>query len=479
MPRCKPLLAAGFLLGLAFPASLAITPFGNTSKESNSGELVLGMADALSQAFVNMPGWTVIDSYRIQNELMKQIAFDWAMGYPSQNHEAQLEKLAAERSLGDYLITGSFQRLENQVKIVSTVTRVKDGTMVGSVAVDGAYPGEVFKLQGKLASDLAKRIKAGITEKDMARLEAAIKKNGTTNYDAYRFYAEGLRAYYGWDLPSYRAAIEKYRKALAMDPAFTLALSGLAKVLVRTGWILENCGDPGARGCYDSAMAYGLRAFELNPGGYAPMKAIAQSALHLNLPETAWPFLSRLREVEREDAEVLVDMAHFTQKFPGFDKQIAGREAMRVTRLLEEAVAADPGQFAAQLALAIDRRGQAVRQLTAKDAGAAKASFTQAKECYEKAMKLCPDNPFVYNSTVYFYLDKRNASHYNPATALGLAKKALGLSSERLPILLDTLAEAYYANGQQEAAVKASEEAVSLSQLQVFKQNLKRFREGN
>lgn len=472
------LISAAFLASWVWAASLAITPFANPAKDSNASELVVGMADSLSQAFHELPGWTVIDQYRIQNELLRQVAFDWAMGYPSEAHEAALEKLAGQKTLGDYLVCGSFQRAGGQVKLNSSVTRVKDGVVVGTVSVTGAYPDEVFKLQGKLASDLAKRIKAGLTSAEAGRLEA-ISKNGTTNYDAYRYYIEGMRAYFGWDLPSYRTAIGKFGQALKLDPAFPLALSGLAKVMVRTGWILENCGDPGARSLYDNGLSYGLRALEAMPGGYAPLKAIAESALHLGLAETTYPLLLRLRELEPEDAEVLVDFAAFTQRFPGYDKSIKGREAAQITRFLEQAVAVDPNQFAAQLALGIDRRGQAVRQLEAKDSAAAKLSFAQAKQAYEKAMALCPDNPFVYNSAVYFYLDSRNTAHVNPAAALALARKALGLSSERLPILLDTLAEACFANGKVDEAVKLEEEVVSLSSLPVFKKNLTRFREGN
>ena len=49
----------------------------------------------------------------------------------------------------------------------------------------------------------------------------------------------------------------------------------------------------------------------------------------------------------------------------------------------------------------------------------------------------------------------------DPQRALALAKDAVAL--ERSPIFLDTLAEAHYANGQHDEAIRVIEEAISVA----------------
>ena len=57
-----------------------------------------------------------------------------------------------------------------------------------------------------------------------------------------------------------------------------------------------------------------------------------------------------------------------------------------------------------------------------------------------------------------------------------MAKKANEKSAVKLPILLDTLAEAYYANGEKAKAVEIMEQVLELTDSAVFKKNYLRFK---
>ena len=59
-----------------------------------------------------------------------------------------------------------------------------------------------------------------------------------------------------------------------------------------------------------------------------------------------------------------------------------------------------------------------------------------------------------------------------------VAKKAVEKSSVELPIILDTFAEALYANGQKQRSLEVMEKVLSMSSKKVFKDNYQRFKSG-
>ena len=63
----------------------------------------------------------------------------------------------------------------------------------------------------------------------------------------------------------------------------------------------------------------------------------------------------------------------------------------------------------------------------------------------------------------------------NPQKALEYAKKAVELSSQPVHSYLDTLAEAYYVNGQFDKAIETAKKAISLSDYPFYKEQLKKF----
>ena len=66
----------------------------------------------------------------------------------------------------------------------------------------------------------------------------------------------------------------------------------------------------------------------------------------------------------------------------------------------------------------------------------------------------------------------------NPQKALEYAKKAVELSSQPVHSYLDTLAEAYYVNGQFDKAIETEKKAISLSpDYPFYKEQLKKFKQ--
>ena len=85
----------------------------------------------------------------------------------------------------------------------------------------------------------------------------------------------------------------------------------------------------------------------------------------------------------------------------------------------------------------------------------------EAIKAYEKIIDLDPNRAVSLNNLAWLLVTSPNEELRDKTRALELAKRAVAL--KRSPVFLDTLAEAYYANGFISEAVTVIEEAISLA----------------
>jgi len=88
--------------------------------------------------------------------------------------------------------------------------------------------------------------------------------------------------------------------------------------------------------------------------------------------------------------------------------------------------------------------------------------YGEAIKAYEKALTLDENQPVVLNNLAWLLVTAPDRHLRDEKQALVLARKAVRMN--RSPVFLDTLAEAYYANGFPEEALKAIDEAITLAQ---------------
>jgi len=77
----------------------------------------------------------------------------------------------------------------------------------------------------------------------------------------------------------------------------------------------------------------------------------------------------------------------------------------------------------------------------------------------ERALELDSDNPEIMNNLAWIFATSKEEAFSQPQRALALAERAAADSRESY--ILDTLAEAYYANGQTRKALAAAEQALA------------------
>jgi Zn-dependent protease with chaperone function len=99
----------------------------------------------------------------------------------------------------------------------------------------------------------------------------------------------------------------------------------------------------------------------------------------------------------------------------------------------------------------------------------------KAIEVYEKIVQEDPDQTIALNNLAWLLVTVPDPSLRDHEKGLLLAKRAVAM--DRSPVFLDTLAEAYYANGMVSEAVKTIEEALSLAtdNTSYYESQLKKF----
>ena len=90
-----------------------------------------------------------------------------------------------------------------------------------------------------------------------------------------------------------------------------------------------------------------------------------------------------------------------------------------------------------------------------------RGKYKKAIEAYEKILDLDQAQPVAFNNLAWLLVTVPDENLREHDRALALAKRAVAL--ERSPVYLDTLAEAYHANGYTNEAIKAIDEAIAVA----------------
>lgn len=128
---------------------------------------------------------------------------------------------------------------------------------------------EIVSLQSEIARDISSKLKTGITNEE----EKKVTRNYTDNPEAYRLYLRGNSLSYRRKSKDVRMAIDAYREAIALDPKYALAYSGLSGAHL----FMVIYGGASPLEEFPKARAAALKALELDPtlpGAHAALGAV-------------------------------------------------------------------------------------------------------------------------------------------------------------------------------------------------------------
>lgn len=91
-----------------------------------------------------------------------------------------------------------------------------------------------------------------------------------------------------------------------------------------------------------------------------------------------------------------------------------------------------------------------------------RGNLARARDLLEKSLEIQAENPEALNNLAWLYATAQDPGFKDPQKALSLALEAARLKPDE-PHILDTLAEAYFLNGQIKEAVETEQKALSLA----------------
>ena len=199
-------------LGAGAPVSrvtLAVLPFENLSGDPEREYLADGLAEE-----------TIVSLGQIDPEHVSVIGRTSTMAY--KRATKSVAEIGHELS-ADYLVESSIRAENDRVRITSKLIRVRDQVQVWSASYD-REPTSMLGLERELSTAIAEQIRLRLSPE---RLDALTRRQ-TRNADAYDLYLRG-RDFENQRKPvTTRRAIEYYERAIALDPGYALAWSGLA-----------------------------------------------------------------------------------------------------------------------------------------------------------------------------------------------------------------------------------------------------------
>jgi TolB-like protein/Flp pilus assembly protein TadD len=203
LPEARPHEAA------ALP-SIAVLPFADMSPKHDQEYFADGVAEEIRGALSHIEGLKVIGrtssfAFKGKSDDLKSIG----------------QKLGVEN-----VLEGSLRKDGNGIRITAQLIRVADGTHLWSESYDRKLSG-VFKIQ----DDIAKSVVGALKVKLMAGAGAPAAVVQTASPEAYSEYLLGKRLLTQFAEESDRRAVEKFERAVRLDPGYAPAWAGLSAAL--------------------------------------------------------------------------------------------------------------------------------------------------------------------------------------------------------------------------------------------------------
>ncbi len=194
--------------------AIAVLPLDNFSPEPGDAYLAHGMTEVLISDLAQIKGWRVIS--RTSTEAYR-------------NSGKSLAQIGAELNV-DLIVEGSVTKAGDQVRVVAQLINAKTDEHIWARSYDRSAK-DVLSLQGELAREIARSVKAAILPEHEQRL--------TTREDldpaVYDLYLRGRQAWSQRTPEGLSSAIKLFGDAVAREPDFALAHVGLADAYMLGG----------------------------------------------------------------------------------------------------------------------------------------------------------------------------------------------------------------------------------------------------
>jgi serine/threonine-protein kinase len=206
--------AAAFADALTAPAparsgspSVAVLPFRNLSTDPENEFFADGITEDVIAQLSKIRSLKVISHTSV---------------IPFKKREQNLREIGATLQVAT-LLEGSVRRSGDRVRIVAQLIDAEADQHLWAETYDRQLT-DIFAIQTDVALQIASALEAELSPDERAR----IRREPTTNVQAYQLYLQGRHCYSRYTEGFIRRGIEYFRQAIAVDPGYALAHTGLA-----------------------------------------------------------------------------------------------------------------------------------------------------------------------------------------------------------------------------------------------------------
>ena len=188
--------------------SIAVLPFTNMSSDPEQEFF----SDGISEEIINMLA---------QVQELKVAGRTSSFSFKGKNQDL---RIIGEQLNVNLILEGSIRKSGNKLRITAQLVKVSDGYHLWSGKFDRELE-DIFDIQDEISLAILNSIKIKLfgAEKD------AVLKRNTDNPEAFQLYLQGRFYYNKWaGADGFNKAIEYYRAAIAIEPEYALAYTGIA-----------------------------------------------------------------------------------------------------------------------------------------------------------------------------------------------------------------------------------------------------------
>jgi DNA-binding winged helix-turn-helix (wHTH) protein/TolB-like protein/Tfp pilus assembly protein PilF len=273
------------------PRSLAILPLQNLKQDSASEFLGFSLADAVITKLDYVSSLTVRPSSDVEKYRGKVI---------------DIAAVAADLKV-DTLLTGSFLRDGDDLRITYQLIDVKTDKILGGGTVDLKYD-NLLRVQDQVADEIIRKLEVNLSPSEAER----IKPEGEITPLAYEYYLRGRDLHGRHEFPM---AIKMFEKSTEIDPNYALAWAYLG-----ASYTSDAAFELGGREQYQRAQAAYERALAIQPSQMDAQMFLANLFVDTGKVERAVPLLRNALKTNDNYAPVHWEMG-YAYRFAGMLKE--------------------------------------------------------------------------------------------------------------------------------------------------------------
>ncbi len=187
--------------------SIAVLPFANVSGDASKDYLSDGITESLMASLTHVPELKVKSRSSV---------------FRYKGKDVDVQK--AGNDLGvSALVSGRVTPDGDNVEVSAELTDVRDNTEIWGQHYSGKST-EIISLQQRIAGDLAEKLRSKLSSSERQQ----VTKQGTQDPEAYELYLKGRYYWNKRTAADSETAISYLNRAIANDPSYALAYSGLA-----------------------------------------------------------------------------------------------------------------------------------------------------------------------------------------------------------------------------------------------------------